>query len=230
MLSFLHRSNEKELLDETGIPYEDLKTNMQELNVINTLLGGHHITLQGFKQLLGSRKAIRVAEIGCGGGDNIAVIQRYCQQRQIVVQAVGIDREPHICAYAEAKHPAIQIQCCDYREAVFAEPPDIIFSSLFCHHFNHDQLVEQILWMKEKAGIGFFINDLHRHVIAYYSIKILTKLFSRSYLVKHDAPLSVARAFTYRDWEKIFAEAGLKPASVEWKWAFRYLILYRHGT
>ena len=79
-------------------------------------------------------------------------------------------------------------------------------------------------WMKENSGLGFFINDLHRHAIAYYSIKFLTSLFSHSYLVKHDAPLSVRRGFKKEEWEKIFSNAGIIKYSIEWKWAFRYLI------
>lgn len=68
MLNLTHRSLHKEFLDETNIPYDDVKLNMQELNTINTLLGGHRITLQGFKQLLGQRTKLSVMEIGCGGG------------------------------------------------------------------------------------------------------------------------------------------------------------------
>ena len=84
-----------------------------------------------------------------------------------------------------------------------------------------------ILWMKENCKTGFFINDLQRHPLAYYSIKWITKLFSRSYLVKNDAPLSVARAFEKKEWEQIFLKAGIKNYSIRWKWAFRYLIVYK---
>ena len=41
--------------------------------------------------------------------------------------------------------------------------------------------------------------------------------------VVHDAPLSVARAFTVTDWERLLAEAGSPGAvSVEWFTPFRY--------
>ena len=82
--------------------------------------------------------------------------------------------------------------------------------------------------MKQKSSTGFFINDLQRHPFAYYSIKWITKLFSRSYLVKNDAPLSVARGFTKKEWKKIFNSAGINNFSIKWKWAFRYLITCRN--
>ena len=91
MLNLTHRSLHKEFLDETNIPYDDVKLNMQELNTINTLLGGHRITLQGFKQLLGQRTKLSVMEIGCGGGDNLKVIEAYCKKINIDVELLGID-------------------------------------------------------------------------------------------------------------------------------------------
>ena len=50
------RSYEKELLDRNDIPFNDIKRNMQELEVINAKLGGHAITLQGLKEILQEKK------------------------------------------------------------------------------------------------------------------------------------------------------------------------------
>ena len=143
----------------------------------------------------------------------------------------GIDIKEECIQFARTRK---ELQGCtnwiksDYKTASFIKPPDVIFSSLFCHHFKDDELVTQLEWMKQHSRIGFFINDLQRHPLAYYSIKILTQLFSRSYLVKNDAPLSVQRGFTKKEWQSIFAKAGIEPYQMQWQWAFRYLILFRH--
>ena len=50
------RSYQKELLDGEQIPFADIKVNMEELNTINTLLGGHAITVKGFAALVGNQK------------------------------------------------------------------------------------------------------------------------------------------------------------------------------
>lgn len=108
------------------------------------------------------------------------------------------------------------------------QKPDIIFSSLFCHHFTDEELIEIIKWMHENSLSGFMINDLHRHPLAYYSIKLLTSIFSRSYLVKNDAPLSVLRGFRKKEWRNLFASVGINDESISWHWAFRHLITYKH--
>jgi len=79
--------------------------------------------------------------------------------------------------------------------------------------------------MNELANKAIVINDLHRHWFAYYSIKMLTKLFSKTYIVKHDGPLSVARALTKSEWEQVLNEAGVTNYSITWRWAFRWLIV-----
>ena len=76
MPNFKQRSPLKELLDSDTIPFEDIKRNMVELNTINTLLGGHSITLKGVNALWNDAHTATpiICEIGCGGGDNLYAI------------------------------------------------------------------------------------------------------------------------------------------------------------
>jgi 2-polyprenyl-3-methyl-5-hydroxy-6-metoxy-1,4-benzoquinol methylase len=228
-VNFRHRSYESELLDRPDIPFEDIRRNMQELNFINTWLGGHDITLAGLQTLVHPPKPLTICEIGCGGGDNLAAIGRWCQKNNIPVSFIGVDINPFCIEVAAKRLPqGTKLITSDYKEALFDQPPDIIFSSLFCHHFTDREMVKQLQWMQAHARLGFFINDLHRHSAAYYSIKVLTKLFSKSYLVKHDAPLSVARGFTKKEWIQLFNLAGISNFSIQWKWAFRWLVVVKN--
>ena len=140
---------------------------------------------------------------------------------------MGIDINPECIRAARSKSDMEQSDfiISDYKEFIFREKPDIIFSSLFCHHFSNEELVLMLQWMRSNSRTGFFINDLHRHVVAYYSIKWMTKFFSKSYLVKNDAPLSVQRSFVRKDWEDLLKMASIETYSIEWKWAFRWLIV-----
>jgi SAM-dependent methyltransferase len=228
MIDFSKRSYKKELLDRNDIPFADIQQNMKELDLINTRLGGHAITTTGFKKLAGERKNISVCEIGCGGGDNLNAIYRYSSKKDIHIKFTGIDINADCIAYAK-KNTAIPDEnfiVSDYKNVDFKnDKPDIIFSSLFCHHFSDEELITMLQWMKANSKLGFFINDLHRHTIAYYFIKLATKLFSKSYLVKNDAPLSVLRGFKKPEWKNILDRSGITNYSIEWKWAFRYLIV-----
>ncbi|MGI8634491.1 MAG: methyltransferase domain-containing protein [Segetibacter sp.] len=225
------RSYQLELLDQPSIPFADIKQNMNELDFINTWLGGHQITIDGFSQLVGDRKEISVCEIGCGGGDNLVAINSWCKKKGIKLAVIGIDIKEECIDYAKSRQhvfSSIRWVTNDYLKVVFQEKPDIIFSSLFCHHFTNSQLVIQFEWMKENSRVGFFINDLERSPVAYHCIKLLTQLFSKSYLVKNDAPLSVARGFTKKELLGISREANIENVNISWKWAFRYLLLLKN--
>lgn len=226
-MNWSHRSYQKELLDRTDIPFADIQKNMEELDVINQRLGGHAITQKGLQALLKKQlfqKPISVLEIGCGGGDNLRALKAWAAEKKIDVQLTGVDINDACIAFAKAqpRNAGIRFFCSDYKTV--AEEHDVIFASLFCHHFTDDELVAMLRWLQQHARIGFFINDLHRHPLAYHSIKLLTKAFSKSYLVKNDAPLSVQRGFTRGEWQQLFQKAMLSNYTIEWQWAFRWLI------
>jgi 2-polyprenyl-3-methyl-5-hydroxy-6-metoxy-1,4-benzoquinol methylase len=227
MIDFSKRSYEKELLDGNDIPLKDIEQNMRELEVINSRLGGHNITLEGFKKLLSTRRSVAVCEIGCGGGDNFKVIHQWAKKNNVEVKCTGVDINFECITYAKKNCKGIDIKfiTSDYKYVMLEDKPDIAFCSLFCHHFTDEELINILHWMNMNSRVGFFINDLDRHPLAYYSIKAITSMFSKSYLVKNDAPLSVLRGFKKKEWEEILKEAGIKNYSVEWKWAFRHLII-----
>jgi SAM-dependent methyltransferase len=226
------RSYQKELLDDLTVPFEEIQLNMHELNLINHWLGGHRITLEGIRKLLGKQLSGNplVLEIGCGGGDNLKVVNRWAVAKRSGLRLVGVDINPACIAYARDAFPRADYLVSDYRQTGKDIHPDVIFSSLFCHHFTNDELVTQLRWMYERAEIGFFINDLHRHPLAYWSIRLLTSLFSKSRLVRHDAPVSVKRGFTRSDWKALLQRAGISEAEIRWKWAFRWLIIVKKNS
>lgn len=232
MVNLKLRSPKKELLDADDIPFEDIKKNMQELEIVNKYLGGHGITKKGLHNFLDNQhKSLVVCEIGCGGGDNLQALHQFSLNKNYNLEFIGIDIKDSVIKYASEKQKDLPARwvLSDYKLLNFSgNKPDVIFSSLFCHHFTNEQLVEMLQWMQENSKKGFFINDLERNRVAYYAIKFITRIFSSSYLVKHDAPLSVARSFTKKDWQKLFLKAGIKNYKLRWQWAFRYLIVCKN--
>jgi SAM-dependent methyltransferase len=219
------RSQALELLDAPDIPPEDLWRNLAELDLINRTLGGHAVTLAGLQRLIQDRSRVwRIADIGCGGGDSLKAIAAWAQRQGIKVALTGVDLKPECLEFARKSCQGLPIQwlATDYR-AIEAEF-DIIVTSLFCHHLDPSQLRDFLIWSGQRAQMGLVINDLHRHALAWWSIRLLTGLFSRSYLVRNDAPLSVWRGFSRSELELALADSGWK-AEVEWRWAFRYLVV-----
>jgi ubiquinone/menaquinone biosynthesis C-methylase UbiE len=226
-MDFSRRSDRLELLDKPGIPSVDIERNMYELSVINRKLGGHGITWQGFRRLAKKDNELHVCEIGCGGGDNLNAIERKAGNRFTGLSFTGIDINADCIRVAENRvwQKPVRFIISDYRKVDIPDRPDIIFCSLFCHHFGEAELIQMFRWMRDNSRSGFFINDLHRHPLAYHSIRWLTSVFSRSRLVKHDGPLSVLRGFKKKELKDLLHQAGITNFTIKWKWAFRWLVI-----
>lgn len=227
---FKNRSKLTEMLDEPDIPKHLLVQNLKELNFINTWLGGHAVTLRALKKFkLAKNQTYSILEIGCGGGDNLLYLAKWARKNNFNLQFTGVDLKQDCIDFAKLQfknYPEITFLTSDYNNISNKNKPyDIIFSSLFCHHFTTDQLKNVMAFKTQNSKLGYFINDLHRHPLAYYSIKWLTALFSNSPLVKNDAPISVLRGFKKQDWLALF---NPNQTQMNWAWAFRWMIIYKH--
>lgn len=224
---FKYRSDKKELLDGDNIPEQDLFQNLKELDTINHLLGGYNITFSALKQILKKEKTHTLVDIGCGGGDTLKRINTWKNKEKLQLNLIGVDIKPVCIQYAQQqnKNSNIQFICDDYRNSFVHVPNiDIIHACLFCHHLSEEELIALIQFTLKHNSI-LVVNDLERNPIAYYAIKLLTKLFSKSYLVKNDAPLSVARGFKKKEWINFLHKAGAKNYKVKNKWAFRHQVI-----
>ncbi len=225
------RSTEKELLDAENIPQADLYQNLRELETINRLLGGHALNRKAFLKSLPSimPDELFVVELASGGGDNLRDLARYCREQGINARFVGVDLKPDCIAFAQEASedfPEISFFCADYRDFTPERKIDICFSSLFCHHLSAKEITLYLDWNRKHAA-HFFVNDLQRHILAEKSIALLTVLFSKSYLVKNDAPASVRRGFSKMDWLSAL-NAFHFTANLSWHWAFRWMLVVRN--
>lgn len=162
-----------------------------------------------------------LVDVGSGQGDMLRAIHRWATRRGLLPELIGVDLSPWSAPSAAAATPgtmAIDYRTGDVFEAQFERAPDFIISSLVAHHLDDDQLVAFLRWMEATAEKGWFVNDLHRHPVAYHGFRTLSAAMRWHGFVRHDGPLSVARAFRRDDWERLIARAGLDRATIELRW------------
>lgn len=218
-------------MDDLECSGEVLEQTLRELKTINRWLGGNHVTTDGLAKIMKLRPkdSYQIADIGCGGGDMIRIMDRWAKSQKLKVNFAGIDANRNIIDLAKVRLndvTNVRWQAQNVFEQEFLlEKTDIITCTLFTHHFTDQELIALIQSFRTKATLGIVINDLHRHWFAFHSIRILTRLFSRSPMVKNDASLSVLRSFKKRDLERVLREAGIKTFEIRWFWAFRWQVL-----
>lgn len=224
------RSEELEIMDDLNVSGPVIAQTLRELNTINKRLGGNQISITAFKKFSRQKEKLVLADLGCGGGDIMAEMAKWSKKNNRRASFVGIDANPHIVGYAkentqaypEITYKSINIFSEEFRKQDF----DVIHCCLFVHHFTTEELITLFKQFKSQAKSGVIINDLHRHPLAYWSILILTSLFSKSSMVKNDASISVARGFKKRELKNILKEAGIEKYQLSWKWAFRWKLVF----
>jgi ubiquinone/menaquinone biosynthesis C-methylase UbiE len=224
------RSYKPELMDgplnDPGLLYE----NLDELRLINRFTGAYSKMFSIIKHLLAESKVnATILDVAAGAGDFLHYVLKRKDELACPVRLIGLDLEPHAKEYAFRQYPDLASQAewivDDYRNLdQYNIKPDIITCSLFCHHLKDEDVVNLMRFVKANAQKGFIINDLVRHPFAYHSIRLLTRLFSRSQYTKHDAPLSVLRSFKKKELESFLHLATVDRYAIIRTIFFRYII------
>ncbi len=227
MSRFAQRSNAPEKMDDLNCSGEEVYRTLRELDRINRWLGGNRVTLHALKKILpAGNTTVTLADLGCGSGEMLQLIARKFPKNHLLL--TGIDANPHIIRYAQQHNnsPYIGFESVNVLHPSFpVRTFDIVLATLFFHHFTTPDLIALLQQLKKQTRIAIIINDLHRHPLAYFGIRLLTFLFSGSGMVKYDAPLSVLRGFTRKEWQYIMEAAGIKHFSIRWRWAFRWQVV-----
>lgn len=230
MSRFERRSEEKELMDDLNCSGEELNQTLRELKTINRWLGGNYVTTSGLAKIfmIYPQDSYSVADIGCGGGDMIRVMNDWAKSQKKAINFIGIDANRNIIDLARVRLrdlTKVTWEVQNVFETEFSEEKvDISTCTLFTHHFTDSELIALLNSLRAKSRLGIVINDLHRHPFAYYSIKWLTRVFSKSKMVQNDACLSVLRSFSRSDWERVLLSAQIENYEISWHWAFRWQV------
>ncbi len=223
------RSAQPEWMDTQVVAPEDFAACLADLASVNTVTAARLPTL-GFMRRVARRhpgRTLRVLDVGCGEGDMLRRLHRWSLRAGHRLELEGIDLNPLGIEAARAATPAdVPIR---YRVAdVFDEglgQYDVILSSLFTHHLSDTEVAAFLHVMEAHAGLGWFVNDLHRHPLAYNGFRALSALAGWHRFVRHDGPISVARSFRTVDWRRHLHRALLgRVTELRWHAPFRLCV------
>ncbi len=217
----MERRYDAEIMDDFSIQDERIDAALLELRKVNIILGGKATTQQGFRilqKLYSIKHKPTILDVGAGGADVFGTLSND-------YSITTLDKNPRTCDYLR-QHTTYSVICGDAIDMPLRDKSfDIVHVSLFLHHFTEEQIVGLMRSFSRIARYGIIINDLRRSPLALIGIKILTLLFSRSTMVKHDAPLSVQRGFTKKELLQIFDRCSLSNFIIKRTWAFRWLVV-----
>ncbi len=221
------RSPAAERMDDPALPFDAYRAVLTDLARINRLSFGYRPTLRWLAGVVGRgrHQRLRLLDVGFGQGDMLRRIAVWGRAKGADLELVGIDRHPWAVRVAAAATPpdlAIAWRTADLTD-LGAERFDLVISALVAHHLTDAELVGFLAWMDGHATVGWLVNDLHRHWLAYHGARLGGWVFGCHPVCRHDAPVSVARALTAAEWRRRLAEAGVA-GRIRWHLPFRFAV------
>ncbi len=203
------RARDEEQMDDPSLDPKVYDEVLKGLGRVNSWTLAARPTLSFLARATRRFDGFSLLDVGYGDGGILRAVAKWARRRGLDARLTGVDLNPKSEAVARAKTPAdIPI---DYRTGDYSGlgPFDFVISSLVAHHMTDGQLRRFLRWMESNSDRGWFVNDLHRHGLAYYGYPLLAALLGVHRIVREDGRLSIARSFRPGDWRAILAGAGL---------------------
>ena len=214
-----------ELMDQPGLDREAHTMALQGLGRINAVSRSDSILWPPIARLARtSTIPIRVLDLACGGGDVTSALAVRSKKSGLDVRVQGCDVSQTAVALASDRPGLASFTCLDVLYDPLPEGYDVVCCSLFLHHLEREDAVMLLGKMAAAARRLVLVNDLARSRFGFALAWAGCRLLSRSYVVHHDGPASVAAAFTPSEAHELAALAGLVGAKVESRWPERFLL------
>ena len=205
-------SNATELLDGP-LDATLLAGNLRDLRRVNRWLGGSRLSLDAllpFGRGASGRARMRMLDVGTGAADIPRFLARATSRRKPRLELRATDVRPEIVTQAQANVRGTDID---------VELADIQAAIEFLGH------------MRRVATTAVVVNDLNRGWRWLIGAWLVTRMFTRNEYTRHDAPLSVRRAYTADELVDLAHEAGLRPVAHYRAWpGHRYAIVFLPET
>src|SRR6185437_2562133 len=225
-LDFSRRAELQEQIDGP-CSYEELRTCLRDLSVMNRLTRAHRPIMLWLEETFSPaashrdsarRNPIKLIDVGCGYGDMLRRIERWAAKRGIAVELVGVDVSANAVRAARYAEPAlsrVSYVLGDACDCAKAQNGDVITASGMTHHLSEAEIVRLLAWMEQTARIGWIVTDLHRMPVPYWTFSVIARGPWWHRFIRPDGMISIRRAFREEDWRRMCAAANIETGEVE---------------
>ncbi len=216
-------------------PLDDPATlagNLRDLRRVNRWLGGVAVTSAAIEALAAHRAGLSILDVGTGGADIPLALLSRATARDRTLRIVGLDSRPEVLAAAALADRAVTetdgltLQVGDGRSLPFADDTfDVVHASMVLHHLDGDDGPALLREMARVGRLGIVVNDLDRSRLAWVGAWLMSHVLTGNRYTRHDAPLSVRRAYRVDEALALVRGSGLAPVrTVRNRLGHRYAI------
>jgi SAM-dependent methyltransferase len=214
-----------ELMDRPVDQPDELEGNLGDIAFANRWLGGvapvrREVRRTGARTLL---------DVGSGCADVPHALVRDGRRRGVALHATCLDRSGQMLAIARRRtggEERLTFVQADGERLPFADATfDIVTCTLALHHFEPPAAGALLRELRRVARITPVVADLARSRLAYAGTWLYAHLTTRNRITRHDAPLSVRRAYTPHEALALARAAGWRAPRVRREPFFRMTLV-----
>jgi ubiquinone/menaquinone biosynthesis C-methylase UbiE len=216
-----------ELLDDDGGSSPEVQSSLADLGRINRWFGGVRVLCRLVQRVAEKtgRRELSLLDVAGARGEVPARAAAQLRSKNIRLATTVLDRA--ISHLEPGKRGVIgDALSLPFRDASF----DLVSSSLFVHHLEPPQVRQFIDEALRVSRVAVLINDIRRHPVHLGLVYAGWPLY-RSRLTRHDAPVSIRRAYTPEEMRGLLDQTAA--AGVELRTFYLYrmgIIAWRNGA
>ncbi len=200
-----------EMMDRPQPVSEMLAEDLQNLERMNRLFGGHRILRKIVTPWLKRDRPVSILDLATGAGDNPRLIESIARGVGCPVAITALDANPATLTIARARaesSTAIEFVEGDILTYPLDRTFDIVMCTLALHHFSAEDSRRILERMRALTHGHALVVDLARSRLGSAGVWLLTELWMRNAMTRHDGRLSMQRAWSFAELAELGHSAG----------------------
>ena len=227
--------DDPEIMDRPGNDPRLLAGDLKNLRTINRCFGGLRAVQGSIRPLIDDTdldSTIEILDLATGSADYPVYLAKWMRRLGRKVRIQAVDKNSFMVETARERtsaFPEIAVSEMDVLRPTYPDRSfDIVLCSSVLHHFSQRDAVRLLSEMNRLSRIGFIVNDLRRSRLGAWAVWLYGHLSTTNPITRHDAYVSILRAFTEGEITAMSREAGVLSFVVKKRPVFRLLLVGVH--
>ena len=202
---------ELELMDRPQPVSAELERDLENIRQLNRWFGSYALISLFLSHWVKPGARLRIVDLATGSADIPRLIAEYGRKIGAELRIDALDRQSATLGIAKElsmRYPEIDFIQADLFNWQPNERYDLVLCTLALHHFSEDDAVRVLQRCRDLSGKFVLVSDLRRSLFGRIGVDFLTATMFREPMTKHDARLSIARAFSFSEVDQLARRAG----------------------